>query len=90
MVVSVRNVEIILCDVWAAGGEYQSRLANGIAAALSRLKDVDMEGKEGLRQELQQSADMLDQAARLAMAALLQVRHGDGAALSDSSNTGVF
>ena len=32
-----------------------------------------MEGKEGLRVELQQSAEMLDQASRVAMAALLQV-----------------
>ena len=45
----------------------------GINSALARLRDYDMETKEGLSQELAQAAEFLDQAARLAMAAMLQV-----------------
>ena len=53
---------------------YAARLSNGISLALARLKDYDSDSREGLRQELAQSAEFLDQAARLAMAATLQVR----------------
>lgn len=45
----------------------------GITSALARLRDYDMETREGLSQELAQAAEFLDQAARLAMAAMLQV-----------------
>jgi hypothetical protein len=38
------------------------------------VREGDVEMREGLVQELGQAADCLDQVARLAMAALLQVR----------------
>lgn len=50
------------------------RLSNGINQSLARMKDFDTEGREGLRAELQQSAEFLDHAARMAMAATLQVQ----------------
>jgi hypothetical protein len=54
-------------------GEYREHRRAGINTALSRLKDYDMDTKEQLSQELAQAAEFLDQAARLAMAAMLQV-----------------
>lgn len=57
-------------------GDYHNSLHAGIGAALARLKDYDVETREGLCQELNQAAEFLDQAARLAMAAMLQVRGG--------------
>lgn len=62
----------ILCASSLAG-EYQESLRVGISTALVRLRDYDLDTKEGLSQELQQAAEFLDQAARLAMAAMLQV-----------------
>ncbi len=56
-----------------AAADYQARLNAGIANALARVKDYDTDTRDGLRQELVQSAELLDQAARLAMAAMLQV-----------------
>lgn len=56
-----------------AVSEYQTRLSAGINASLARTKDYDADMREGLRQELIQNAELLDQAARLAMAAMLQV-----------------
>lgn len=60
------------------GAEYAARLSSGMAAALGRLKDLEVEARDTLALELQQSADCLDQAARMAMAALLQVGKGRG------------
>jgi len=50
------------------------RLTTGISQALGRLKDLDVEGRDAVRAELQQCAETLDSAARSGMAALLQVR----------------
>jgi hypothetical protein len=58
----------------ATPGEYQARLSAGVAAALGRLRDYEPEARDALRAELLQAAELLDQAARLAMSALLQVR----------------
>lgn len=66
-------VYLSLVLVFYSGNEYHSRLTNGINAALARVKDYDTDTRESLRQELMQSAELLDQAARLAMAAMLQV-----------------
>jgi hypothetical protein len=71
------------CVIWcccACAGEYQECLRAGISTALARLRDYDLDTREGLSQELAQAAEFLDQAARLAMAAMLQVRPADGAA----------
>jgi hypothetical protein len=56
-----------------AAADYQARLNAGINAAIARAKEYDSDTREGLRQELVQSAELLDQASRLAMAAMLQV-----------------
>jgi hypothetical protein len=56
-----------------AAADYNARLGAGINAAVTRFKDYDSDTRESLRQELVQSAEFLDQAARLAMAAMLQV-----------------
>lgn len=61
-------------NVLYAGNEYHVRLNAGINAALARIKDYETDMRESLKQELMQSAELLDQAARLAMAAMLQVR----------------
>lgn len=55
-------------------GEYQESLRAGISTALARLRDYDADTREGLSQELAQAAEFLDQAARLAMASMLQVQ----------------
>ncbi|WIA40102.1 hypothetical protein OEZ86_013510 [Tetradesmus obliquus] len=52
--------------------DYNARLGAGVHSAVSRFKDYDSDTRESLRQELVQSAELLDQAARLAMAAMLQ------------------
>jgi hypothetical protein len=54
-------------------GEYQESLRSGISTALVRLRDYDLKTKDSLTQELAQAAEFLDQAAQLAMAAMLQV-----------------
>lgn len=61
-------------DLLSIGNEYHARLSAGISAALGRVKEYDTDTRDNLKQELQQSAELLDQAARLAMAAMLQVR----------------
>jgi hypothetical protein len=57
----------------SAAADYNARLGAGINSAVTRFKDYDTDTRESLRQELAQSAELLDQAARLAMAAMLQV-----------------
>lgn len=59
---------------FCCAGEYQESLRAGISAALARLRDYDTDSREGLSQELAQAAEFLDQSARLAMAAMLQVQ----------------
>lgn len=59
---------------WLCPGEYQESLRAGISTALARLRDYDADTREGLSQELAQAAEFLDQAARLAMASMLQVQ----------------
>jgi hypothetical protein len=64
---------LMLSAAFPAAADYQARLNAGISAAISRAKEYDSDTREGLRQELVQSAELLDQASRLAMAAMLQV-----------------
>ncbi len=55
------------------GADYHARLSAGISSSLARLRDLDADAREALRSELALSAELLDHAARGAMAALLQV-----------------
>jgi hypothetical protein len=77
-------LERICCDCSCAPavGEYQESLRSGISTALVRLRDYDLDTKDSLTQELAQAAEFLDQAARLAMAAMLQVGSCAGAVVS--------
>jgi hypothetical protein len=43
------------------------------ALVCCQVKEYDTDTRESLRQELTQAAELLDQAARMAMAAMLQV-----------------
>lgn len=75
---SRQHQQRLRCCLVPLAGEYQECLRAGITNALVRLRDYDMDTKEGLSQELAQAAEFLDQAARLAMAAMLQVRQRHG------------
>lgn len=78
----MRWIIVSVCNlVFCCAGEYQECLRAGISTALARLRDYDLDTREGLSQELAQTAEFLDQAARLAMAAMLQVKRSDGVAV---------
>lgn len=73
-----RKVLFEMFMLWCEEGQgkrsdYHNKLNAGINAALARIKDYDTDARESLKQEMTQSAELLDQAARLAMAAMLQV-----------------
>lgn len=53
--------------------DYRESLSAGISTALTRLRDCDVDVREGFSQELAQAAEFLDQAAQLAMVAMLKV-----------------
>eukprot|EP00775_Hariotina_reticulata_P013221 gene13221-13351_t len=72
-----RKVLFYMFAAWCEDGktpanDYHTRLSIGMSTALAQVKEYDTDTRESLRQELTQAAELLDQASRMAMAAVLQ------------------